>query len=66
MKLFDEFGSDWIKISLYFETREPNMLKNRYYNYIKKKGLEEELKAKAKKMDLADAEKEIEEQQKRE
>jgi len=42
-KYYSELGSDWQKISTLMKNRTPNMLKNRYYSYIRKKKLLNEL-----------------------
>jgi len=39
IKYFLEYGMDWKKISDHFSDKNPVMIKNRFYSYIKKKGL---------------------------
>lgn len=34
LKLVDEHGKNWIKISEFFEKRNPTMIKNRYYYFL--------------------------------
>jgi len=36
-KYYADYGSDWQKIAAHVKNRTPNMLKNRYYSYIRKK-----------------------------
>lgn len=45
-KYINIYGCDWDKISEFFVTRTPVMLKNRYYSYIRKKNLLRDLSAK--------------------
>jgi len=42
-KYFDLYGCDWEKISAHFSNRTPMMIKNRYYSYIRKRSLQEDL-----------------------
>jgi len=46
-KLYKTIGSDWNELSKHFKNRTGVMLKNRYYSYIRKRGLLDELVAKA-------------------
>jgi len=38
VKLFKIYGTKWSKFTHYFELRNGEMLKNRYYNHIRKRG----------------------------
>jgi len=39
IRYYKMYGLDWCKISHHFEGRDPIMLKNRYYSFIRRKGL---------------------------
>lgn len=38
-KYFDKYGSHWGQMATHFKNRSPIMLKNRYYSFIRKRGL---------------------------
>lgn len=46
-RLYKTIGSDWNELAKHFKNRTGVMLKNRYYSYIRKRGLLDELVAKA-------------------
>jgi hypothetical protein len=58
-KLFSQFGSQWSKISMYFEKRTENSIKNRFYSTLRRiaaekkkdEGTEEEKKRSKSKLD---------------
>lgn len=53
-KYFEVYGSNWSQMSTHFKNRTPVMLKNRYYSFIKKKGLMDFLIQKVKQLEKND------------
>ncbi|MCQ2816803.1 MAG: hypothetical protein MJ252_06010 [archaeon] len=37
LRLYNQFGNDWKEIASYFPDRNANMIKNRFYSFLKKK-----------------------------